>query len=90
MRRSGRRPNLEHADRRFREIVGSIPEDARRYLLEALTADPASRAHAIGELHASGRAPETRELLIDAVADPALTGLLVRLLFEVGISRADL
>jgi hypothetical protein len=85
-----RRTTLEDADRRFREIVSTLPENDREFLLQALTADPATPAYIIGNLHASGRAPETRELLIDAVADPALTGLLVRLLFEVGISRADL
>ena len=75
---------LEDADRRFREVVATIPPESRRILLEALTADPATRAHAIGDLHSRGDAPATTELLIDAVADPALTALLVGLLREAG------
>jgi hypothetical protein len=81
-----RNENPEDADRRFRQVVSTIPEKDREFLLQALTADPATRAYAIGGLHASGRAPETTELLIDAVADPALTALLVGLLREAGTS----
>jgi hypothetical protein len=86
MARAGRgrktEETAEETARRFREVISTIPEEDRRFLLEALTADPATRAHLIGNLRESGLAPATTELLVDAAADPALSAWLVGLLRE--------
>lgn len=74
--------SLEDADQRLRETVSRIPVADRLYLLKVLIADQASRAEAIGNLHATGLAPGTVELLIDAEAEPALRALLVGILRE--------
>ncbi len=73
---------LEDVDRRLREIVATIPSGDRAYLLMVLTANDATRADSIGNLHATGLAPATVDLLIDAEADPALRALLVGLIRE--------
>ncbi len=70
--------NLDDVERRLREIVATIPIGNRAYLLTVLTADDATRADAISNLHATGLAPATVDLLIDAEADPALRALLGR------------
>lgn len=75
--------NLEDADRRLRQTVSRIPAADREYLLEVLTADEASRAEAIGNLHGTGLTPATVELLIDAEAEPPLRALLVGIPHEV-------
>jgi hypothetical protein len=74
--------DLADVDDRLRVIVGTIPAPVRAYVLDVLTADPASRAAAIGDLHGSGIGPATVELLIDAEADPATRAVLVGLLRE--------
>lgn len=74
--------DLEDADRRLREVLVRIPVGDRGYLLDVLTSQDTSRANSIGNLHASGRAPATVELLIDAEEEPALRALLVGLLRE--------
>lgn len=75
--------NLEDVDRRLRESLARIPDTDRDYLLRVLTTDEATRADAIGNLHASGLVPATVELLIDAEEEPALRALLVGFLREV-------
>ena len=75
--------NLEEADRWLRDLVRTIPPEARQVLLELLASeDPERRAAEIGNLHASGIAPETAELLIDAEEDPYLRAVLVGMLRE--------
>ena len=74
--------NLEDFDRRLRESLSRIPDTDRDYLLRVLTADDATRADAIGNLHATGLVPATVELLIDAEEEPALRALLVGFLRE--------
>jgi len=76
---------IDDADRRIREIVATIPPEARRVLLEVRTADVERRAVEIGDLYAGGIAPETAELLIDAEADPTLRAVLVGVLREEAI-----
>lgn len=66
----------------MREAVARIPERDRVFLVEVLTADDAGRAEVIGNLHATGLAPATVELLIDAEEEPALRALLVGMLRE--------
>jgi hypothetical protein len=80
--RARRARDLEEIQRRFREVIPTLPEDDRRFLLEALTADASTRAYMIGSLDASGLAPATTELLFDAMADPVVWAWLVRLLSE--------
>lgn len=75
--------NLEDVDGRLRESLSRIPNTDRDYLLRLLTADDATRADAIGNLHATGLVPATVELLIDAEEEPALRALLVGFLREV-------
>lgn len=75
--------SLEDVDRRLRESLSRIPDTDRDYLLRALTADDATRAVAIGNLHATGLVPATVDLLIDAEGEPALRALLVGFLREV-------
>jgi hypothetical protein len=75
--------NLEDADRRFRQSISRIPATDRKYLLKILTSDDATRAEAIGNLHAAGLALATVELLIDAEEESAIRALLVGLLREV-------
>jgi hypothetical protein len=74
--------NLEDFDRRIRGVVERIPAADRGYLLDVLTADDATRAEAIGSVHAAGLSPATVDLLIDAEAEPALRALLVGFLRE--------
>ena len=52
------------------------------FLLDVLTADDATRANVIGNLHATTMVPATAELLIDAEEDPALRAVLVGMLRE--------
>ena len=75
--------NLEDVDRRLRKSLSRIPSTDRDYLLRVLTADEATRADAIGDLHATGLVPATVELLIDAEEEPALRALLVGFLREI-------
>ena len=58
--------DLEDVDRRFREIIATIPAGDRVFLVEVLTADDATRPNVIGNLHATAMVPPTVELLIDA------------------------
>jgi hypothetical protein len=74
--------DLEDADRRLRKSLSRIPSTDRVYLLRVLTADDATRADAICNLHATGLVPATVELLIDAEEEPALRALLVGFLRE--------
>ena len=74
--------NLEDVDRRLRQSVSHIPVSDREYLLRVLTADDATRAEAIGNLHRTGLVPATVKLLIDTEEDPALRALLVGFLRE--------
>ncbi len=74
--------DLEDVDRRLRKSLSRIPPSDRDYLLRVLTADDATRADAIGNLHATGLVPATVELLIDAEEEPALRALLVGFLRE--------
>lgn len=76
--------SLADADRRMRGIVATIPDRARTYLLEVLTADEGTRALEIGTLYQLQVAPSTAELLIDAEADPVLRAVLVGMLREAG------
>ena len=75
--------NLEDVDRRLRKSLSRIPSTDRDYLLRVLKADEATRAYAIGDLHATGLVPATVELLIDAEEEPALRALLVGFLREI-------
>ncbi len=74
--------NLEDVDRGLWESLSRIPDTNRDYLLRLLTADDATRADAIGNLHATALVPATVELLIDAEEEPALRALLVGFLRE--------
>ncbi len=74
--------NLEDVDRRLREIVVTISTGDHAYLIEVLTANDATRADAIGNLHATGLAPATIDLLIDTEVDPVMRALLVGMLRE--------
>lgn len=74
--------NLEDADQRLRQSVARIPATDREYLLRVLTSNDATRAEAIGNLHATGLTPATVELLIDAEEEPALRAVIVGILRE--------
>jgi hypothetical protein len=78
--------NLEDVDRSLQESVSRIPDADRHYLLRLLTADEAYRAEAIGRLYASGLAPATVELLIDAEERREVRALLVGLLRQAAIT----
>jgi hypothetical protein len=75
--------NLEDVDRGLRESLSRISATDRDYLLRVLSAEEATRADAIGDLHATGLVPATVELLIDAEEEPALRALLVGFLREI-------
>jgi hypothetical protein len=55
--------------------------------VEVLTASDVTRADAIGNLHATGLAPETVELLIDLEKDSVARAVVVGLLRESNRSR---
>jgi hypothetical protein len=75
--------SLEDTDRALCEAVSRIPRPDRDFLLRVLCSDDATRAEAIGNLHATGLAAATVELLIDAEAEPSLRAVLVGVLREV-------
>jgi len=65
------------------EALATYPPQVRSLMLEVLTIrDNSERAREIGDLHQSGIAPATAELLIDAEQDPALRAVLVGILRE--------
>jgi hypothetical protein len=62
--------DLADADRNLREIIATIPAGDRVFLVEVLTAADATRANAIGNLHATAMVPAAAELLIRSRGGP--------------------
>ena len=74
---------LPEIEQRLQELIATIPAPARAEMLRVLTIrGDAERALEIGDLHRSGIAPATAELLIDAEEDPALRAVVVGMLRE--------